>query len=177
LLSVTNLNGQEQINLQVPFELVPGTSTTVQVVNNGQRISVESVPVYAAKPGIFEVPLGPGGLPLGAVIHPNGSIVTTANAAWRGEVVALFLTGVGGLAPYVATGQVGPVPPATTQIPVTVLIDNFPARVLFSGYAPGFIGLYQVNFEIPSSLTSGLIRTLVVQAGGNSSQESFLPVQ
>jgi uncharacterized protein (TIGR03437 family) len=177
LLSVTNQNGQEQINLQVPFELVPGTSTTVQVVNNGQRTSVEGVPVYATKPGIFEVPLGPGGLPLGAVIHPNGSIVTTANAAWRGEVVALFLTGLGGLAPYVGTGQVGPVPPATTQMPVTVLIDTFPARVLFSGYAPGFVGLYQVNFEIPSSLASGLIRTLLIQAGGNVSQESFLPVQ
>jgi uncharacterized protein (TIGR03437 family) len=177
LLSVTNLNGQEQINLQVPFELIPGTSTTVQIVNNGQRVSVEGVPVYAAKPGIFEVPLGPGGLPLGAVIHPNGSIVTTANAAWRGEAVALFLTGLGGLAPYVATGQVGPVPAATTQMPVTVLVDNIPARVLFTGYAPGFIGLYQLNFEIPSGLPSGMIRSLVVHAGGNVSQESFLPVQ
>jgi uncharacterized protein (TIGR03437 family) len=177
LLSVTNLNGQEQINLQVPFELAAGTSTTVHVVNNGQRSSVEGVPVYTAKPGIFEAPLGPGGLPLGAVMHPNGSIVTTANAAWRGEVVAVFLTGAGGLAPYVETGQYGPVPPAETQMPIAVLVDNIPAKVLFSGYAPGFIGLNQVNFEIPSSLASGLIRTLVVQAGGNSSQESFLPVQ
>lgn len=177
LLSVTNFNGQEQINLQAPFELVPGASTTVYVVNNGQRLSVEDVPVYAANPGIFEVPLGPGGLPLGAVIHPNGSIVTTANAAWRGEVVTLFLTGLGGLAPYVESGEVGPVPPATTQMPVTVLVDKIPANVLFSGYAPGFIGLYQINFEVPTSLASGLIRTLIVQAEGNSSQESFLPVQ
>ena len=137
LLSVTNHNGQEQINLQVPFELVPGTSTTVQVVNNGQRTSVEGVPVYAAKPGIFEVPLGPGGLLLGAVIHPNGSIVTTGNAAWRGEVLALFLTGLGGLAPYVATGQVGPVPPATTQMPVTVLNRQLPCESAFQRVRSG----------------------------------------
>jgi uncharacterized protein (TIGR03437 family) len=30
-----------------------------------------------------------------------------------------------------------------------VKIDGSPARVLFSGLAPGWVGLYQVNVELP----------------------------
>ena len=44
----------EQINIQVPFELTPGQTTTVEIENNGSRSTIGGVPVFPAQPGIFE---------------------------------------------------------------------------------------------------------------------------
>jgi uncharacterized protein (TIGR03437 family) len=33
-----------------------------------------------------------------------------------------------------------------------VTIGGIPARVMFSGLAPGYVGLYQVNVEVPEGL-------------------------
>ena len=72
LLSLSNVDGHEQINLQVPFELTSGT-TWVEVNNNGIRGRRDDIPVFDAQPGIFEIPLGPEGSPMGAVIHQTES--------------------------------------------------------------------------------------------------------
>jgi uncharacterized protein (TIGR03437 family) len=36
-----------------------------------------------------------------------------------------------------------------------ITVGGKSAVILFSGYAPGFVGLYQVNFTVPSGLTAG----------------------
>jgi uncharacterized protein (TIGR03437 family) len=38
--------------------------------------------------------------------------------------------------------------------------------VNFSGLAPGFVGLYQVNVEVPASTTAGDAVPLVLTIGG-----------
>jgi uncharacterized protein (TIGR03437 family) len=174
LVSIVNQSGQEQISFQVPFELQGSTSTSVQVTNNGSSTTVSSVPVLPAQPGIFAVAFG--GTTTAAVIHLNGQLVAPQDAAQAGEVVSLFLTGMGPLQPSVATGDLGPIPPATTTLPVTVKVAGIGCNVLFSGYAPGAIGLYQINFQIPSNIPSGPSVTLVASAGSFSSTQSSLPI-
>ncbi len=176
LLSVTNQAGQEQIDFQVPFELQGSSSTTVQVANNGSSTSVSGVPVLAAQPGIFEVPTDSQGGRTGAVIHLNGQLVAPSSPAMPGEIVSLFLTGLGPVQPAVGTGAFGPIPPATTLLTVTVSIAGVGCNVLFSGYAPVEIGVYQINFQIPTGVIAGPSLKLSVTAGTAISQVSAISV-
>ena len=176
LIALINQSGQEQINVQAPFELQPGRTTTVEINNNGRQTAVGGVPVFPAQPGIFEIPLA-AGTRVGAVIHGDGKLVTPANPARRGEVVSLFLTGAGPVEPAVATGEVGPVPPPTTVLPVVVGIANMGCPVHFAGYAPGALGLYQINFEVPSEVPSGPSLALNARVGESLTNTSSIAVQ
>ncbi len=175
LLSITG-GPNEQINLQVPFEISPGRTTTVEVINNGARSTVRGVVVFPSQPGIFNVPLGDGGS-VGAVIHADGSLVTPDNPAARGEVVSLFLTGGGSITPTVATGVIAPPSPLSLMTqPVVVGVDNKGSTVRFTGYAPNFLGLYQINFEVARDAQCGLVR-LNVKVGDVVSAVSNTAVQ
>ena len=51
----------------------------------------------------------------------------------------------------------------------TVLIGDAQARVAFAGLAPGFVGLYQVNAQVPASSPSGENVPLAISIGGADS--------
>jgi uncharacterized protein (TIGR03437 family) len=55
---------------------------------------------------------------------------------------------------------------ALTRETPRVTIGGVPAEVLFSGLAPGFVGLYQVNVRAPSGAPAGARTPLVVSIGG-----------
>ena len=47
----------------------------------------------------------------------------------------------------------------------TVMIGGSKAIVSFSGLAPGFVGLYQVNAEVPANLKAGNQAVIVESPG------------
>ena len=63
---------------------------------------------------------------------------------------------------------------ATTTQPV-VMIGGQQAQVGFSGLAPGYAGLYQINATVPSGLTGN--QQVTVSIGGQTSPAVVLPVQ
>ena len=80
IISITG-RPNEQINVQAPFGIPSGQTTSVRVDNNGTQTAVLGIPVFSAQPGIFEIPVE-GGISVGAVIHPNtGELVSPANPA------------------------------------------------------------------------------------------------
>ena len=171
LLAFSNAGGSEQINLQVPFGVPAGQPVNIEVNNNGSSLFVGGVPVFSTQPGVFEVPLG-GGVMGGAVTDAaTFQLITPQNTASPGQALALFYTGGGQISPGVGTGIVGPVPPSQTVLTAEVSVDGVPAQVTFSGYAPGFLGLYQINFVVPEGVNCGT-RSLVVSIGGASSPVS-----
>ena len=175
ILSVTG-RPDEQINVQAPFEIPSGQTTSVRVDNNGTPTTVAGIPVFSAQPGIFEK-LVEGGITVGAVIHPDtGELVSPADPAARGEILAVFFTGGGPLEPAVATGQLGPVTPAVMTLPVTVGVDGIDASTQFTGYAPTFLGLYQANFTVPEQAGCGN-RSLSIQVGAALSPTSTIVIQ
>jgi uncharacterized protein (TIGR03437 family) len=177
LFSVVNVNGSEQINFQVPAELSAPNTVVVQLNNNG-AVGSMSVPIMAVEPGIFQyLPTG-SATPYAAIVKPDGSVMGPSNAASRGSTVAMFLTGLGPTTPSFATDQPGPVPPATTVYqPMIVGLNNAGVPALFSGLAPGFVGLDQVNFTIPADAAVGKAISFSVSVNGASSQSSTIAIQ
>jgi uncharacterized protein (TIGR03437 family) len=177
LLAVSNVGGQEQINFQVPFELGAPARARVEVNNNGSVATVENVPVLRVQPGIFEYTPQGSSTRYAAAVKLNGSIVGPTNPVSRGEVVSVFLTGMGPVLPILRTGEAGPAnPPAVTWFEPTVAVGGIGVEVLFSGYAPGLLGLYQINIVIPDAAPTGSVNLDVV-VDGVPSQSSKIAVR
>jgi uncharacterized protein (TIGR03437 family) len=174
LLSVVNLDGWEQINLQTPFETALGPAV-VEIERDGKRTAA-GAEVFAAQPGIFEILLE-GGARAVAAQHPDGQLVHPGNPARRGEAVAVFLTGGGAVMPFVETGALGPVPAAEMAAPAGVTLGGIRCVIEFAGYAPGLMGVYQINFAVPESAPSGAAVELVMEVGGHTSNTAAFAVE
>ncbi len=144
---------QNQINLQAPFS-VAGEDAAVVVMNNGQTSNTVSVPVSSTSPGIFS--LTQAGYGAGIITDANFQLISEQNPASPGQTVIIFLTGLGVTDPAFADGAAGPSAPpfAVTSAPI-VEFGGEAGEVLFSGAAPGFVGLYQVNVTIPQTVFVG----------------------
>ncbi len=94
-----------------------------------------------------------------AAVRPNGSIVSPSNAAPRKETISLYVTGLGSTNPLSLEGDAAPIDAlARTILPVKVVVGGVESpRVGFSGLAPGFSGLHQINFEAPSTPVVGVL--------------------
>jgi uncharacterized protein (TIGR03437 family) len=113
----------------------------------------------------------------GAVLNQDnsqngpGSIVG-ANPAARGSVIQIYVTGGGETTPSLLPGEAAAAsgnPLVLTNAQPTVTIGGQLAAVQFSGMAPGYVGLWQINAQIPQTVTPGNAVPLVVTAGGATS--------
>jgi uncharacterized protein (TIGR03437 family) len=172
LFDVINVDGTEQISAQAPFEIA-GQQTVDLVINNGRAQSASvQLTSSVAQPGIFL----PNGVD-GAFLHADDSLVTTAKPASPGEVVLLYCTGLGAVTPAGTTGAVASSTMlSTSNITPTVSVGGASATISFSGLAPSLVGLYQINFTVPTGTASGSV-SVVVTSDGVSSNAAKLPVQ
>ena len=163
-------SSNKQINLQVPFEVGPGTPNLV-LTRAGQASTAQAVTVVAAAPGIFTT--GQTGAGQGAILNTNYILVNASAPAAAGDIVQVFCTGLGATTPAVATGAVTPSPNLTGEVianaTVTATVGGLPATVKFAGLVGGYVGLYQVNVQIPPGITPGSAVTLVLTANGINS--------
>jgi uncharacterized protein (TIGR03437 family) len=176
ILGLANVNGQEQVNIQVPFGIPSPGVVPVVVTNNGSSTTISGAQVATVQPGIFGVSVEGGRF--AAALHADYTLVTPSNPARPGEVIQLFLTGLGATNPAVGTNVVGPVPLARTVLEPSVSIDNAPQAVAENSafYAPGLVTVYQINFVVGANVQAGN-RSLTVSIGGASSPAVSLPVQ
>lgn len=153
---------QSQINAQVPFESSPGSTLNLVVKIAGLPDSKpEPVRVEAVSPAIFT--LTQNGAGAAAVLHADFALVSTSAPAKPGETVLIYCTGLGATQPLLKSGAAGN-GELTVQIP-TITIGGQNARVDFSGAAPGFAGLYQVNAVVPMFTTGGIYEVIISSAG------------
>ncbi|MGH7246705.1 MAG: hypothetical protein ACREH9_01240, partial [Pseudomonadota bacterium] len=159
-----------QINAQVPFE-VPLGAVTVTVNSGGAAVGSASVLVESAAPGLFM--LAPGHA---AAFNQDGSVNGPSQPAPVGSVIAVYLTGLGAVTNFVASGAAAPaIPLSLVSATVTASIAGQPAQVMFAGLAPGFAGLYQVNLVVPP--VSPGDEPLRVSVPGDSSNTATISVQ
>ena len=164
-----------QINCQVPVELA-GQSTVQVVVQNGDLPSPPaSMSLAASGPGIFTVTVN--GRMQGAVLNKDNTLNTPANAARLGDVIQIYATGQGQVSNAPASGEPAPSSPlATTPVNPVVLIGGRQADIAFSGLAPGFVGLWQINAVVPATIPAGDAVTLQVVYGNTASNTTTIAV-
>jgi uncharacterized protein (TIGR03437 family) len=164
-----------QINAQIPWELDGQISADVVVSLNGTSSLPSTISLVPASPAIFTV--NQSGGDIGAVLHASdGSLVTAANPARADEFLAIFATGLGGTVPIVASGaQASSDPISNTRIMPTVTIGGISAPVNFSGLAPGFVGLDQINIQVPGGLQPGA-QTLILTSNSVASNSVTVSV-
>ena len=144
-----------QINAQAPFDLPAGFAVSIQVRRGSTLSIVRSANVAAVSPGIFIVDQASSA---GAVLHAvDFSLVSSSSPARPGEFLLIYCTGLGPLRIPVRSGDQAPsVPPLAETINLPeVRIAGLPANVTYSGLAPGFVGLYQINVQAPAGLPAG----------------------
>jgi uncharacterized protein (TIGR03437 family) len=164
-----------QINCQVPVELA-GQSTAQVVVQNGTLPSPPvSLSLAPTGPGIFTATVN--GRPQGAVLNKDFTLNTPANPARLGDIIQVFATGQGQVSNTPANGAPAPSSPlATTPAPPVVLIGGRQADIAFSGLAPGFVGLWQINAVVPATISAGDAVTVQIVYGNATSNITTIAI-
>ena len=120
-------------------------------INGGGTNHVHLFLIPALRPDIVTTPGGP------AVTHSSDfSLVTASKPAAAGEVLSVFVTGLGAVRPGVDPGQPFPAsPPAVVNSPVQVTVNGKAADLIGAVGFPGATDGFQVNFRVPSDAAKG----------------------
>jgi uncharacterized protein (TIGR03437 family) len=161
-----------QVNVQVPWELEGQKSAQVKVTLFGSSFgNVATVQLADTVPAFFDIGGG-----IAAAIGPNGT-VTAANPVKRGQVVSLYMNGLGPVTGGPASGEFASTSALTYTVAkdAAVTIGGQPAQVQFTGLAPGFPGLYQVNAVVPTGISAGTV-PISLTISGATTKPLTLPV-
>ncbi len=99
----------------------------------------------------------------------NGLLVTPSNPIHQGDSLTIFAAGLGLTSPVVAAGAVSPSnPPAAAVVQPSVTLNGASLPVTFAGLAPGQIGVYEIQVNVPTSTPQGLSVPLIIAQDGKS---------
>jgi uncharacterized protein (TIGR03437 family) len=149
-----------QINMVLPNELSTGGTANLSVVrqSTGQIYGSAELQLASADPAMFTMNQGGTGQ-VAAINFVDGTVNSPANPVARGQVIELYGTGVGPVSGAPPDGQApsGAVPAATLpQIVLGTSTSFLPSsNILYSGLAPGLVGVWQINLMIPTTAPTG----------------------
>src|SRR5258707_3100744 len=82
--------------------------------------------------------------------------MTIAYGMHAGDYLQINANGLGRVSTHPQTGAIAVASPLSTLIGnATATIGGMQAPVSFAGLAPGFVGLYQVNVQVPPGVPAG----------------------
>jgi uncharacterized protein (TIGR03437 family) len=161
-----------QINFQVPFG-IGSNDVPIQLVSASGPSDSVAVPVVPIQPGLFFAAANG----VGAMTFPADGSNAAQRPARAGEPVELYGVGLGAVTSAPETGE-----PASafflarTVLEPTVSVGGRVLPSTFSGLAPGFAGLYQINFDLPQDLLPGRYE-LLITIDGVASNAVFINVE
>jgi uncharacterized protein (TIGR03437 family) len=171
----------QQVSFQVPSNSPVGSDrVAMRTADTSELIAGGAVLISAAAPGIFTITQNGSGQ--GAIINQDGTVNSTSNPAAKGSVISVYATGQGPTSPAVPDGTVAPGLPGaayTVAVPTSdgvACVTNQPSMcvgfggntfgaVQYSGLAPGYIGLWQINVQVPSNVATGNIQLRLIVNG------------
>jgi uncharacterized protein (TIGR03437 family) len=170
----------QQISFQMPSNAPIGTDRiAVRTADTGELIAGGSILVAGAAPGLFTA--AQNGTGQAAALNQDNTVNTTSNPVGKGTVIQLYGTGQGQVSPSVQDGTAAPFPPGlanTVAVPTsdqTTCLKNQPSMcvtfgtlfgdVQYSGLAPGYIGLWQVNVKVPAAAPTGAVQVRILVNG------------
>ena len=147
--------GSGQVNLVVPIEAPTSGTAELVVVSTAtsQILGSGSVTMSAHSPGFFTA--NSNGIGQVAALNCNQTPCENTkngpgNPANQGSVLQLYLTGQG-LVPNQPADGVAPTGALSTPSVPAVYIGGSLATIDYSGLAPGYPGLWQINITIPQN--------------------------
>lgn len=169
-----------QVNVQVPWELAGQSTGNLAATLNGTTGTSQTVNIAPYAPAIFA--LNSQGTGPGAILDASYHLVSSSNPATAGSTtILIYCTGLGAVsANQPATGAPASLDSnklAPTSAPVTVTIGGITTNASFSGLAPGYVGLYQVNALVPAGVTAGDSVPVTITIGGVTSNTVTIFVQ
>jgi uncharacterized protein (TIGR03437 family) len=177
---VEDTNGADQLSVQVPFEVQPGSAVSlgVSVANEGAT-TVVMVPVLPVAPGIFTSVYA--GKPYAVAVRPDSSYVSPTNPAQRGENIQLYVTGLGQATPTIDTNTPG-VADQTITSTLVVGLNNGGVPLVSAVYAPGLVGIYVVTLQVPMDTQTGPYQPVGLIAYDSSNnqhyaQPTYIPIE
>ncbi len=161
-----------QINAIVPYGMPVNATQQLLIQQNNAYSLPASMTIAVAQPAIFTQDQSGQGAGIIVVVKPDQTqfLATPASPASAGDALVIYCAGLGEVSPPVAAGSAAP--PSTLSSTVnatTAKIGGQSAQVLFSGLAPGFAGLYQVNVLVPVGVAAGANVPVILTVGGISS--------
>ena len=142
-----------QLNVQVPWELT-GASATVKSIVNYTYSGEYTLSLAPYSPGFFVIDSANDV----AALDLSYQLVNAGNPVARGSYVQLYLNGLGPVTNQPGDGLAALSSPlsATTGTPtITIGGQAATGAAFWSGLAPGFVGLYQVNVQVPTGISAG----------------------
>jgi uncharacterized protein (TIGR03437 family) len=157
--------------------MAPVANPAAWIEYAGGTSNAYQLSLAATAPGLFAQNASGSGP--GAILNQDNSLNGPGNAAAKGSIVRVYMTGEGPTNPQGITGAITAAtlpPPQVTPapvLPVGVLINGQPALWTYAGEAPGTVaGVMQLNVQIPANAASGAL-PIQVSIGGNMSQSGI----
>jgi uncharacterized protein (TIGR03437 family) len=186
IFAIANVNGQEQINFQVPWGIqgapIPRELTTpfittskpvvsIVVVNNGVSSPPMRAYFYDVQPGIIT-----SDGTHAVALFPDNSVVTNEHPARPGDILTLYGVGFGPTSFIPPTGTAAGSAPLSEISPKPSFgIGGRSGVVQFAGLSPGYVGLYQFNVVVPEGTGTGNLAA-VFKVGDQTSSTFSVPV-
>jgi uncharacterized protein (TIGR03437 family) len=166
-----------QLNAQMPFETVGNVAVVLRTPGgSSNNFNIQVIPTapsvfHSGTAGpLFDIPT--------VFRNSNNELVTDSDPVHKNDILVIYLTGMGATTPAVATGMPAPVNPLAVALnKPTVTLGNSQLGLLYYGLAPGTVGVYQINVQVPSSIKSGLAVPLTISQGAFSSSLSVRVVE
>jgi uncharacterized protein (TIGR03437 family) len=159
----------DQVNAQMPYQEI-GDVTLILRTPGGQSNNYNIV-IEPNAPSVFLASVGSQTNIPTVIRNDDNELVTPSHPIHRDSNTALviYLTGLGPTSPAVGTGQPAPSNPlAVSTLQPTVTLGGVNLPVLYSGLAPGLVGVDQINVSVPFSVPEGMSVPLTITQGSVS---------
>lgn len=158
--------------IQVPFE---ATGSTLALTLEGRSGPITmGLALQPASPAIF---VDPDGTPL-LLDADSGVLLDASRPAHSGSRIQALVTGLGRVRPEWPTGVAAPLndPPAVVAA-ITASLDGMPVEVTQAVLAPGYVGFYLVEIQLPRVVNAGPADLYIEAAEGQQSNHVRLYIE
>jgi uncharacterized protein (TIGR03437 family) len=163
---VLGLPSDQSSQLQVPFEVTPGTIQLAVQSDGG--VWMAPLNVKQAAPALF---VDSDGAPMMVLDAASGLPIDAGTPVRGGTKIQVLATGLGRVTPEWPTGVPAPVDsPPSVVAPVTAFLGGTPIQVTRATLAPTFVGNYLVELEIPALVNRGASELRIVVNGEESNR-------
>jgi uncharacterized protein (TIGR03437 family) len=131
-----------QITAQLPVDVAGGA--TMVLTSSGGITAPFNFTSQLTAPAIFRN----NGAPM-IIRNVDGKTISDSTPIHLNAKLTIYLTGMGATNPPVNTGDPGPSPSAAVTNVPTITIGGSSIWVLSAGMAPGQVGVYQIEAQVP----------------------------